>query len=159
MKNKKNIYILLPVVLLIWGSLIYRFFSFSSPQEIEVPVQEFKVKPLVFKQRDTTPINVNYRDPFLGISYAPQSQSVNKTKAKAKKVVKEKEPVLWPTIVYKGIVSDTKDKIKVFMLIINGKTCLMKKGNTEEEVFLKQGDRNAVYVKYKGNLNIILLQE
>lgn len=147
------------IVLLIWGSVIYRFFSFSQPQQLAIPTKEFKVKPLVLEERDTTPIDVNYRDPFLGKSYAPQKVSVGKVKAKSTNVVKEKEPVLWPKIVYKGIVSDTKDKVKVFMLIINGKTCLMRKGNTEEEIFLKEGDRNAVYVKYKGNLNIILLQE
>ena len=158
MKNKKNIYILLPVVLLIWGSIIYRFFSFRAPETSEPPATEMKIKPLKIKERDTTAIDANYRDPFLGKIEVPQS-ATHKTKAKPKQAVKPKEQVQWPTIVYKGIVSDTKDKVKVFMLIINGKTCLMNKGNTAEEVFLKDGNRDAVYVKYKGNLNIILLQE
>jgi hypothetical protein len=76
-----------------------------------------------------------------------------------KKAPKIVESIVWPAIVYKGIVSDTKERNKVFMLIINGQTFLMRKGETENEIFLKEGDRESVYVKYKGNLNLILLQE
>jgi hypothetical protein len=162
MKNKKSIYFLLPIVLLIWGAVMYQFFSFSTHEELQTTSSdEIVFKPLNLKKRDTTPINVNYRDPFLGKMYVKRSNELvarNKTK-NLKKTSKIVEPIVWPEIVYKGIVSDTKEKNKVFMLIINGQTFLMRKGQTENEVFLKEGDRESVYVKYKGNLNLILLQE
>lgn len=139
--------------------MLYRFFSFSPSESLKVSVPQLKFKPLVIKERDTTLIDVNYRDPFLGESYVPKATATIRKNNRTNKATKIEVPIVWPTIVYKGIVSDTKDKVKVFMLIINGKTCLMKKGTIEEEVFLKEGDRNAVYVKYKGNLNIILQQE
>jgi hypothetical protein len=164
MKNKKNIYILLPIVLLIWGAVMYQFFSFSNTgNETLTASNKFNLKPIAIKERDTFTINVNYRDPFLGKAYGVKNKS-NDTTSRKKIIRKVKEPIVepvfvWPKIVYRGIVSDTKDKTKVFMLIIDGQTFLMKIGNTEKEVFLKEGDRESVYIKYKGRLNLILIEE
>lgn len=161
MKNKKNTYILLAVVLFIWGAVIYQFFSFSGEAENTLSDNhEFNVKPLQVKEKDTFSIDVRYRDPFLGKMYVEnKTNTVKNSDAKASKTKVKEEVIDWPNIVYKGIVSDTKDKIKIYMLIISGKTCLMKKGETQEGIFLKDGTKESVYVKYKGNLNIILLQE
>lgn len=158
MKNKKNIYVLLPLVLFIWGAVLYQFFSYSNDEElIEVSSGNFNPKPFSIKARDTFSIDVNYRDPFLGKMYKKTSPNKESKKYTGKKQIKNDTPIVWPSILYKGIVSDSKDKTKVFMLIINGQTFLMKKGDTENDVFLKEGDRESVYVKYKGNLDIVLL--
>jgi hypothetical protein len=161
MKNKKNIFILLPLVLLIWGSVLYQFFSFTTAEETQqLDANNFKIKPLKFKERDSFTIDVNYRDPFLGKMYASQkNDSLKNSNLKKSRTQKITEPLTWPTIVYKGIVSDTKDKTKIYMVIIAGKTFLMRKGAVENEIFLKDGDRESIYVKYKGNLNLIMLQE
>ena len=67
MKNKKSTYILLPIVLLIWGMLIYQFFSYSVTDEApENTPTEFNVKPFKLKERSLFTVNVAYRDPFLG---------------------------------------------------------------------------------------------
>lgn len=155
MKNKKNIYILLPVVLLIWGMVIYRFFSFSVTEVQDIQIQNDILKPIAVKQRDTFEIDVNYRDPFLGKIYLSES---NKTKNVRRKRESEQQ-ILWPQIIYKGIVSDTKNKKKVFMLVINGQTYLMKEKETEQEMTLKSGNKESIVVKYKGDLTKIFLQE
>jgi hypothetical protein len=161
MKNKKSIYILLPVVLLVWGGVLYQFFSFTTVDEVlENSSIDLNIKPFKLKERSTFLIKVNYRDPFLGKIYAPQEVSnMKKNASKTSKKPKIEEVIVWPAILYKGIVSDTKDKIKIYMLYINGKMYLMKKGETENEVFLKGGDKESIYVKYKGNLNLIMLAE
>jgi len=159
MKNKKNIYILLPVVLFVWGSVLYQLFSFTNTDEISpAEKSEFIIKPLKIKERQTFAINVNYRDPFLGKMYAPQKASGIKTKSsKVNKQPKPKETLVWPTILYKGMISDVKEKKKVFILIIDGKYHYMNIGDTENDIFLKDGDKESVYIKYKGNLNLIML--
>jgi len=154
MKNKKSIYILLPLVLLIWGTVMYQFFSFTNTdEEVISPTNEFSLKPIKIVKRDSFTINTNYRDPFLGKVYVAKKDSLPKKKKPAKVVT----PLVWPTIQYKGIVSDTKDKVKISMLLINNRTCLMKKGETQNEVYLKDGDKESVYVKYKGELNLIMI--
>jgi hypothetical protein len=160
MKNKKNIYILLPIVILIWGLLIYQFFSFSNHNADETIVSEAKVKPIKIKERQIVSIAINYRDPFLGKMYtAVHRKTLAKKKVTTPTPKKVIDPIVWPSILYKGIVSDTKDKNKVFMLIIDGQTFLMKKGSTEREIFLKEGDRESIEVKYKGSLDYIFIAE
>ncbi|KDN54701.1 hypothetical protein FEM21_22150 [Flavobacterium seoulense] len=113
------------------------------------------LKPIKISKRDSFAINTDYRDPFLGKMYS--SETVKS--AKKKTTPKKTEPLVWPTIQYKGIVSDTKEKSKIFMLVINNQTHLMRKGQTENEIYLKEGDRESVYVKYKGQLNLILIED
>ncbi|WP_396146022.1 hypothetical protein [Flavobacterium sp.] len=158
MKNKKNIYILLPIVLLIWGAVLYQFFTFTSDDEQLIPNAEIGIKPFNIKDKDTFNISISKRDPFLGsISSSENSNKVKKaiTTHKAPKI---KEEIQWPEVSYKGIVSDNKEKVKVYMLIINGKTYLMKKGEQQEGVKLKDGDRETIYTLYKGDLKIIFIQ-
>ncbi|KFF11996.1 hypothetical protein [Flavobacterium hydatis] len=161
MKNKKNIYILLPVVMLIWGIVIFQFFSFTTPDDfVEDRPTEFIIKPLKIVKKDTFGINVNYRDPFLGKAYAGQSvPKVKSNNSGIKKLPKPEEVIVWPTIKYKGLISDSKEKKKVYILIIGGQNYYMKIGDTANEVFLKSGDRESIYVKYKGNLNLIMIAE
>ncbi|MFW0739833.1 hypothetical protein [Flavobacterium sp. T12S277] len=161
MKNKKNIYILLPIVLMVWGAVLFQLFSFTNSDEIVAANNpELRIKPLKLNQRQSFTIDVNYRDPFLGKMYSENNAPKTKaTGSKTAKAPKPKETLVWPTILYKGLISDTKEKTKVFMLIIDNKNYFMKIGDTENGVFLKTGDKESVYVKYKGNLNLIMLQD
>jgi len=158
MKSKKNIYILLPVVLGIWGLLIYRFFSFASPDILPETNTNYTLRPISLKPKDTVRIDVNYRDPFLGKVYGPAT-------AKTKPVGSLKAPrpakaeIQWPSIVYKGIVSDVKDKKKVFMVLINGRTFLMREKEVQEDVTLIKGNNSEITVKHKGRQNLISLQK
>jgi hypothetical protein len=161
MKNKKNIYILLPIVLFVWSAVLYQVFSFTNNDEIiSANDPEFIIKPLKVKQRQSFVIDVNYRDPFLGKMYLAQTISKVKTeKSTIKKTPNVQETLVWPVILYKGMISDTKDKAKIFMIIIDGQNHYMKIGDTENEIYLKSGDKESVYVKYKGNLNLIMIQD
>lgn len=161
MKNKKNIYILLPLVLFVWGAVLFQLFSFTNSDEIiEARNPEFIIKPMKINKRETFSINVNYRDPFLGKMYNSETVSSAKTTySKTTKSIKNTEVLLWPNIVYKGTIADSKGKTTLFMLIIDGKNYYMKIGETENEIFLKSGDQESIYVKYKGNLNLIMLQD
>ena len=156
MKNKKNLYILLPVVLLIWGAVLYQFFLFSDHVEMTETPQKYTVNRIIIRKKDTVTLNVNYRDPFLGKMYNTVAKKPVKNKKKA--IEKKAEPLLWPTIIYKGIVSDAKDSKSIFMLIINGRTFLMKKGDIESEIRLLGGNTESIEVKYKTDKNVIPLK-
>lgn len=155
MKNKKKTYLLLAIVVIIWALLIYRFFSLTVGDTAELLPEQIHMNGLLaVKKRDTFSVNVNYRDPFLGKMYVADN-TIKPQNKRPKKV----EPVVWPDVIYKGMVSDTKDKKKVFMLIIDGKTYLMKEKETEEGITLKKGNRESIDIKYKGEAFSILIQE
>jgi len=155
MKNKKSIYVLLPIVLLIWGLVIYRFFDFSTDDIPDGTTSNFTVKPLAVMPRDTFNINVNYRDPFLGKMYLPRQVKKSGRKTNS---IEQAAPLVWPSIVYRGLVSDAKNKKKVFMLIISGQTFLMSERDTELDVQIKGGNREHITVTFQGVPNKIFLQ-
>lgn len=156
MKTKKSIYVLLPLVLFIWGTIIYKFFSYTSESTLVIQNEEVSIKPLQIKKKDTFTIKMNSRDPFTGelvdeTAYKP-SHTVNNASPK------EKEELIWPVIKYKGIVSDVKDKDRIYMLIIEGRTFLMRKGQKENNIILKGGDKDMVYLKYKDDSKVVFIQ-
>lgn len=161
MKNKKSIYILLPLVVLIWGVLIYQFFNLSSDKETPVSNATFEVKSYQFIKPDTISINTNYRDPFLGKMYSKPAVSSKKVYIKKNVVPFDnnlKPEIIQPSIIYKGIVSDTKDNYQVFMVLIDDKTYLMKKGQTENGLQLLSGNRTSIKIKYNKKTQVITLQ-
>lgn len=163
MKNKKNIYILLPLVLGIWGLLIYNFFSYLNPEEIVLPEDNFQISDEIkYTEPDTTTIDINHRDPFSGkmttkYSEADERKVTNVSSVKSNSEGPKVEDDL--KIQYKGIVSDVSDKVKVFMVIINGKTFLMKQGDKELDIKLIKGNRESIVISNKGKQNTISIVE
>ena len=160
MKNKRAIYILLPVVLVIWGLVIYEFVSFGSAEAIvpESP-SNWVVQPHTYKEPQKIIIETNYRDPFLGTLHVLAAPVTQPKKQKKPIKVKAVPELVWPAIQFKGVISDVKEKKKTFLLIINGKNCFMSVGDTADGIYLKSGDKESVYVKYQGELNLIMLAE
>lgn len=161
MKNKKSIYILLPLVILIWGLLIYQFFNFSNDKEIPISNTTLEAKSYQFIKPDTISINTNYRDPFLGKVYSKPTVSSKKVYIKKNVAPSDnnfKPEIIKPSIIYKGIVSDTKDNYQVFMVLIDSKTFLMKKGQTENGLQLLSGNRTSIKIKYNKKTEVITLQ-
>ena len=147
MKNKKNIYFLLPAVLIVWGILIYKVVSGLNPSEqhsqaIE-PTGQFT--PKSFKKTETFTIKADYRDPFLGTL---QKKKTTKTKRKTSPVVEE-ESIPFPNIIYKGIISPKNKNEKVFLIIVNGQQHLFKSNTTFSEVKLLNGNPKDITVQFQ----------
>lgn len=148
MKSKKSIYILLPLVLIIWGVLGYRLFSFFGNEE--EPIENdltFQVQNIAYKAPDSVKIVVDYRDPFSGkLSDGNNSNKLkisNLRKPKTETILSNKEENK-PIIVYRGLVSDTKNKNKVFMFSVDNKTYLLEKGQTENDIKVISGDTKQI---------------
>ena len=161
MKSKKSIYILLPIVLIIWGILIYQFFSYTSSEIIEVQEELPLFVKIDYKEPDTTALDVNHRDPFTGkLENAKYNGSPsNKKVTNPPKIKTETTPEVQTQIEYKGIVSDVANKKKVFMVVIDNQTYLMKQGDKENGVELINGNRESITIKHKGKKKNILLIE
>lgn len=161
MKSKKSIYILLPIVLIIWGMIIYQFFSYTNSQVIEVQEELPLFVNIDYKEPDTTALNINHRDPFTGkLENANRNASSSNVKAiNQPKTQILSTPEVQTQIEYKGIVSDVANKKKVFMVIIDDQTFLMKQGDKENEVELINGNRESITIKHKGKKKNILLIE
>lgn len=124
MKNKKLVYVLLPLVVLIWGIIVYRIFTSINPDSPNVTGRQSSLVTDTLQKNvpDTFTIVANYRDPFLGaLPVAPSKPgfSVTKPVAKAPEPPKETIPVLWPSLSYSGMVRNKDSKKQMALIQIN----------------------------------------
>lgn len=144
MKSKKNIKILLPLVVLIWGLVIYNIVDAFSSEDIAKnshTTSSFKAPKVV--EKETFAMLPISSDPFLGTIY-------HKPKANKKKQRKVIQEIEWPTIKYEGFISGATKKTTVFMLTINGYQHLVKKGDTLQRLKVLKGNQENIKLKYKG---------
>jgi len=141
LKTKKKTYLLLVLVIAVWGTIAYKIIVALNPEVPEVQPQAFvsnknyKIETAI----DTFSIATVNRDPFLG------TYTVKKTpKSKAKPKVK---PVQWMPITYHGSIKNGESQM--FIVSINGKQQLLKKGQVKDEVKLLRGTATTVTMRYK----------
>lgn len=147
-KNVKT-YVLLGLVLIIWGIIGYKVVKSLSPDEDPLPTSKpfaFTPKPLAVK--DTFRLMANYRDPFLGT--LPQSER------KPSKQQVAKQPVQKKNIVYSGSVAQTGDSKTLFFVTIDGRQHLMSKNEKADGVKLVTGNGEEIQVRYGGITETIL---
>jgi len=155
MKKQVRIYVLLSVVLGIWGLIGFKVVNTINPprQEAETKLAQAVFSPKEIKQRDTFSISANYRDPFLGTM-----PKINKPK-KQRKITPEKKEMPEKNIVYSGFVTENASGNKIFFITIDGQQEMMTKNGIFKEVKLLSGDPEKVKVKYNGKIkNIPLIQ-
>ncbi|WP_440881313.1 hypothetical protein [Tenacibaculum sp. C7A-26P2] len=141
MLKQKKILLLLVTVLIVWGIIGFQIFSYLNPEEEifkEPSVATFK--PIVKQAKETYVVKKHRRDPFLGkLLIQPK---------KIKKVIRKKEPINFPTIVFNGLVESNRKK--TFVLTINGEQKIVKVGQVFKEVKLLKGTASEVLLSYKG---------
>ena len=151
-KNTKT-YLLLGVVLLIWGIIGYKIVKAISPDEPELfAVENVNFKPLrSTTKKDTFSILANYRDPFLG--------TLPKQKVKKRKIVAKKSEEPEINIKYTGSILDSNTKNSIFFVTIDGTQFLMKQGEIKSKVTLLKGTENAIKIRSNKRTRNIQLQQ
>ncbi len=145
LKSKKGIYILLPIVVFVWGALIYQLVDAFSDNEADIESSKaITFSEIKTVERELFKIGVIERDPFLGNLYISKKKDKKKVKTIRKKVV------TWPSIKYKGLISGDHVSNAVFLIEINGIDQLLKRNQSFAGVKLIRGSSTAIKVKHKG---------
>tara|TARA_R110002012_G_scaffold294098_1_gene490028 strand:- start:3434 stop:3898 length:465 start_codon:yes stop_codon:yes gene_type:complete len=152
-KNIKT-YLLLGIVLLIWGLIGYKIFNWMPDNE-EALVVPSKVdfKPKQIKERDTFSIVAKYRDPFL--ESAPEKVIVPKKKLSTQP--KAEEPTI--DIRYTGFITDGSSNQKIFFVTINGQQKMMKLNDKVDDVSLISGSKETIKVRYQNKRITLALEK
>jgi hypothetical protein len=149
MKNKKLAYILLPVVLLVWGIVGYKLYvKFFGEEDAIVASTEIVSEDKANAITDHFEIANNYRDPFLGNAVREAVVSSQPTTAPLQRQTVVIPPVMkpvvyWPAIKVGGIVNEKK-----FMGIISGKNVLLSKGEQALGVTFVKSSKDSVWFKF-----------
>ncbi len=140
---------------LIWGIIGYKILSAVNPNASPIEAQEFSVNfnPEKQLELDTFSVQTVNRDPFLGTLLS------NKKKIKKKKRESSKPDLVWPSIIYQGLVKDKNSNVEqIFIISVNGKQGLLKRNKVFNEVTIIKGNKKELVVKYKGKLKTIELK-
>lgn len=130
MKNKKLVYFLVPLTILVWGLIFYRIFTKIGNQDsdrasfnntITAPDREVK--------SDTLVLIADYRDPFLSGVARSVKQPTSHSYSKPQNTIFQNKPPVLPDIKYLGLVSNVKNKSKLGLFTIQGKNYLLKEGD------------------------------
>lgn len=146
LKGKKGLYVLLPLVLFIWGAIIYKVTDAFAPQKAAIIPANTQVQSAYkLAEREVFEIGTPSRDPFLGKTY-----TAPKIKTPPKKAKPKKKKLIWPRIKYKGIVSNSSATTKVFFVEINRGVQLLKIGAKANDVILKRGNDEEITLEFQG---------
>ncbi|TKG88108.1 hypothetical protein EYV94_27630 [Puteibacter caeruleilacunae] len=143
-KSKTNIYILLPVVIALWGTIFYKVFwgnGGDEPLLMEVQPVNMKVSKQVEASTDFQ-LKLNYADPFLGTQYVKKKVAVATKKSKPSR---NRALANWPGVSYNGCISN--DKGELAHLLINGRTSLVAKDAIVNEISVLEITADSILLK------------
>ncbi|MBO0360818.1 hypothetical protein J0X19_22855 [Hymenobacter sp. BT186] len=177
MKNKRLAYVLLPVTVVIWGSIFFRVWSSldqeaASPQ----PSQSSATLPVRPREGASTPkLQLNYPDPFLAGGYQttvnPSAEQVSISSGRA--VVhtpiafKVLHPVtspppqsiaseiIWPRVEYLGAIENQRKNTRVAMVVINGGQYLLKEKSEQNGLRVETIGQDSIKVRFQQQGRVI----
>jgi hypothetical protein len=133
MKNKKTAYLLVPLVLFVWGMIGWKIYAAVNPGEIknnekantEKTNDPAKIIP------DTFGLVANYRDPFLDKNFSRENSKIiikNKNLPVVKNIEVVKPDIKWPEVAYHGLIMRNNSEKKIGFLSVNGASYFVQEG-------------------------------
>lgn len=152
-------YILVPIVLLIWGYIAYEVINYGEAEEVIEPIRIDAITSQDKSMQVEKTLNLQYRDPFLK---GRSTKVVSPKPVNKKKVVKKPvKPVEWGEITYNGYIQNKNSRRKIGLLNINGARKLANKGDVsegitiidirEDSILLKKEEVTKWFLKFKKN--------
>lgn len=145
LKNKKNIRILLPIVIAIYGVLFYRIFDTLNPDPTPTELEEIKsFTPAKIAPKEQFTLLPVESDPFLGTLYTKK----NTKKSNGNSTAQAQAP--WPSIEYLGLVAKNSSSAKVFILNVDGVQLPVSKGELIQGIKVVGGNEQSVRLRFEG---------
>lgn len=138
MKNKKVMYFLVPLVIIVWGAIILRLIAYyKGDAEVQEPLNIISTIKDKSNVPDTFSLILNYRDPFLSDVWVSDEEVIvpegiqtipiaNQDVVPQKKIT---ESIPWPKLVYGGIIENRKNSRTIIIMSVDGKERLMCSGD------------------------------
>jgi hypothetical protein len=148
--NKKNIFLLTGLVVLIWSLVVYRVLNYGQEDDFSAPVISYVSGKTDSTNTKDYSLYADYSEPFL-INPDLIKNDIPKTKKVNKKPIPKLE---WPEIHYRGTIQN-KNKIS-YILEYNGETKIIQKKDSLGLVDIQKLYPDSVILKYKHERKTIL---
>ncbi|MBA3971454.1 MAG: hypothetical protein H0X46_04810 [Bacteroidetes bacterium] len=148
MKNKKLLYVLIPVTILVWGTLIYKIMV-ASVSNVPELIRTSSLTEITTEHvlNDTFSINPHYRDPFSGKAEKKVVSTGKSNAPPVKKILTPATSIKWPEIIYNGIVKNQKSNKQMVMMQINGMSTMMKIAEISGNIQLNKVYKDSIEVQ------------
>ncbi|SDQ01677.1 hypothetical protein SAMN05428975_5928 [Mucilaginibacter sp. OK268] len=158
MKNKKIVYLLILLVVIVWGMVIYRIYAAVSDNSEPVIAPVTKIKEPYDDYgiaKDTSRLQAKYRDPF-GLAPTKDTAAVSPSKSIHRSIPLTVSPgINWAAISYMGYIQNPGSKKIIAIMHINGKEVMMTEGENNEQVKLLKNLRDSIKISYHGQTKFI----
>lgn len=161
--NKKIVYLLVVVFVLVWGYIFYKIYDYLSPDD--QPQQTFQnhvISDTTSTEKSFHVLSLNYKDPFLGkqkMINRNQINSQNKKKDKPPLPIKTAKTVKWPKIEYKGTIRDNNEKKEIAFIKINDKYHFIKQKEIIDNVAVEEIFKDSIYINFENERKVFVLGE
>lgn len=146
LKNKKVIYFLLLLVVLIWGVVFYKIFSNFS--EKKVVLKSLSPPSFAIGEGNIDSIftlSLNYPDPFLkGQGHQKDNQILLTTNN-----IVNRPAVIWPNIEYRGSLTNNGKDGSTAFLKINNSDLLVKQGKVYSQTKIQSITKDSILLEYQ----------
>ncbi len=166
MKNKKSLYILLPLTCLIWGVIAFKIYAaFQDKGEEHIAfANSIAIEKKQKKEEENYTLNLDYGDPFATSKRYKskhnqqntnlKTKSINKKSTKDKKEIKEQKTKL--NLKYKGKIQDQYNGKESIILNINGATQILSNPYKKTKGFeIVKVWEDSIQVNTNGEIKII----
>lgn len=153
-KNKKAIWVLLPVVLGLWGLIAFRVSkAVGGDKQLPAVAVATATVAKATEPKEVYELELDYADPFLKGRRPVVQKTVPKPKSTPKKPVVKKTvkpiPLRWPDIKYHGLIGSEKGGSTV-ILNVGGESWFMSAGELKNELKLLKVHEDSVVVEFQG---------
>jgi hypothetical protein len=160
LKNKKAIYLLIPLNVFIWGYFVYRFYAAFTDGDLPPatpPVQVARVS--VLKDSLLYKLDLRYKDPFLKeqkgeraapSTYHPSGSAQKPAQPARPPKVPEPLPVQKqvPEIRYLGLIRNTSSGVATALISVNGQSRLIRQNETVDGIVFKSFNHDSLVARW-----------
>lgn len=164
MNNKALVYILLAVVVGVWGYVIYRIFSavsgddgqvIAASRPVNIAVQDLEY----YSIKDSLFLSLDYRDPIYNNSYAADGEIEEQEEIDPNytsdpyAVYVEPEPQV--DISYQGFIENESNKKRIAIVTIAGSQYMMAKDDRQQEITVRNIQPDRIIITHKNETKTI----
>lgn len=163
MNNKALVYILLSVVVGVWGYVIYRVFSAVSGDEEQIitsnrPISIAPQDLEYYTIKDSASLSLSYRDPIYNSTNVLdeeilETETINPYTSDPYAVYVEPEPQI--DISYQGFIENESNKKRIAMVTIAGQQYMMAKGDRQQEITVRNIQADRIIITHKNETKTI----
>lgn len=159
MKNKKILYVLGLLTMVVWGLILQKTISSLADQKHPIISGSYSASKEPFNDysiKETKQLNLQYRDPFGIVKILQPFEAIKPLKKRLNVTTASTlPPNHWENIRYAGYIFNPISKKTISMLNINGKHYMLGEGDSEEQFKLIKNMRDSIKGLYKGQIGFI----